>query len=72
MESNAPPRSPIYRTSENLVGGDLRTWLKARRDAGTSFDLIAGDLRDVGVIVTSQTVRDWCGKLGIATERAAS
>jgi hypothetical protein len=66
------PRSSAYRTAEHAVGGDLEAWLRDRRDKGDSFNSIAGELRDLHVIVTAQGVHGWCDRLHIDGGRKAS
>lgn len=65
MQKQPSPRSAAFRTAELAVGGDLPGWLRAQRRKAKSFNVIAGELRDVGVIVTAQTVNNWCVHFGI-------
>lgn len=65
MDIANPPRSSIYRTAEVRVGGNMAEWLQAQRDGGTSFQYIAGKLAQKGIIVSHETVRAWCTRLGI-------
>jgi hypothetical protein len=51
--------------SEFAVGGDLRTWLSEQRGSGASFQLMAGRLAQVGVLVSHETVRQWCARLEV-------
>ena len=56
-------QSGAFRSAERAVGGDLATWLLDKRDEGESYQALAWQLRDLGVIVTPETVRNWCGRL---------
>ncbi len=64
-----PYRSPHMRTStfdlhDKIIGGDLRTRLRAWRSEGLSFEEIAYRLRP-DIVVSRSTVTRWCLELGI-------
>ena|GEM_PF-2839968 len=71
MPTASPPRSSIYRTTERAVGGDLRTFLEAQRDGEASFEAIAQRLQDLNVLVSRETIRAWCQRLGIEAKAAS-
>jgi hypothetical protein len=53
------PRSAIFLTAQHAFKGKLPEWLRARRDDGETFDDIAIELREHGIVVTGETVRAW-------------
>jgi hypothetical protein len=65
MPPHPPNRSAIYRTVALAVGGDVYAWLSERRQRGDSFEDIAVELRGRGIVLTGETVRTWCSRLGV-------
>lgn len=54
--------SGIYRTADRMVGG-LPAYLTRLRSEGESYGRIAQFLQDQGIVVTAQTVQNWCRRI---------
>jgi hypothetical protein len=61
-------KRPLYPLVDMALGGTLKQRLTDHRAVGDSFEDIAVELRQVGVLVSSETVRRWCHDLGLETE----
>ena len=66
MQSTRPPHSAIWRTAEFAIGGNLIEWLTDQRDCGASYQFMAGQLAQRGVMVSHETVRSWCQRVEIS------
>ena len=70
--------TPLYRSAQRALGGDLPDWLSERRRAGAtwrSYDAIAAEfVAATGIEIAPQTWRTWGKALGAdeAIEQAAS
>jgi hypothetical protein len=69
MDTPTPPGAK-YQEAAALFE-DFPEFLRMEREKGTSYAAISGLLRDRGVIVTYESVRSWCGQLGIQKPAAA-
>lgn len=59
-------RRPLFPLYDRILDGQLAAILTGWRAEGTSYEEMAGRLRDEHqIIVTSETVRRWCSQLGI-------
>lgn len=65
-------RQTRYDLTNMALGGQLPILLAEAREAGVAFDDIAYDLRDRGIDVSGETVRQWCLEHLPATTEAAS
>lgn len=66
-------RQPLFPLYDRILGGTLQSLLTTWRAEGLSYESMRSRLQDMDVRVTTETVRRWCGDLGIvAPERAAS
>lgn len=57
-----PEPSPLFRLADNLLEGQLRSFITERRAAGTSWRIISRDLYEATgrrVDVTYETLRTW-------------
>ena len=58
------PNSPAWRRASEAVT-DLPEWLYRQRQGGSSYQFMAGTLAQSGVMVTHETLRAWCHRLGV-------
>lgn len=58
--------TPLFRMTENAVGGNLYEYLSEARSNGNTWAFIARRLfTDYGLEVTDQTLRVWGRQLGV-------
>lgn len=65
-----PKIKPLARLADNLLGGELASFIDSRRDEGKSWDTIAKELwvaTGHEIDVTGVTITSWAVSLGIDT-----
>ena len=52
------------------IGGNLIEWLTDQRQCGASYQFMAGQLAQRGVMVSHETVRSWCQRVAISAPQS--
>lgn len=59
-------RQSVLDQLDRATGGQVKAKVLGARGAGDSYEKVAADLREDGIVVTGETVRQWVLSLGDA------